>query len=414
MTPSPKSEIHILFFTSEQWPTFRPDVLALFGKYLPRHGITCDLVTELDLTSSDKSIPKWGGGMALLCKVPKSRALQYLVKFWHNLLTLISMDASKYDAIQVRDMSVIALLGMLVARIKGVQFFYWLSYPQSEGQIDRAQSRGIKAGMRFWLPLLQGAFGKWVLYRIVLPRADHIFVQSRQMRIDIARHGIPVSKMTPVPMGVDTEVASPETIQPSNDSHLVGKKVIVYLGSLDPIRQIDLLLHMLVYVKEVVPNVLLVLVGDTSDSRYREWLKQEAERLGVSDALHWTGWLGASEAWQYVRSAEVGLSPIPRGYLLDMGSPTKAIEYMALGLPVLANDNPDQAQVVEESAAGLCVKLEPRVFAESLIELLGNEELRRKMGEKGQRYVRQNRTYTGIASIVASKYLKLILDSRFE
>jgi hypothetical protein len=29
-----------------------------------------------------------------------------------------------------------------VARAKGLPFFYWLSYPQSEGQIDRARQRG--------------------------------------------------------------------------------------------------------------------------------------------------------------------------------------------------------------------------------------------------------------------------------
>ena len=399
--------VHLLFFTAEQWPTFRPDVIALFGKYLPRHGVTSDLVTERDINSIGKPETSWGGGNTLLCNVPRNRAGQYLVKLWHNLRVLINMDPKKYDAIQVRDMTLTALAGLVVARLKGVQFFYWLSYPQSEGQIARAKSRGFKGGMRFWFPLVQGTFGKWLLYRVVLPRADHVFVQSRQMQLDIARHGIPMAKMTPVPMGVDTETASPESIQKSDDPRLAGKRMVVYLGTMDRIRQIEILFQMLALVRQCIQNILLVLAGDTDDASHLEWLTQEASRLGVAEHVLWTGWLPASQAWGYVRVAEIGLSPIPRGYLLDMGSPTKAVEYMALGLPVVANDNPDQARVIEESGAGVCVAFRGDAFADAVIDLLNAPETMRQMGTKGREYVARNRNYDSIARTVAGVYLNL-------
>lgn len=402
-----KNRLHLLYLTEEHWPTFRPDVVSLFGKYLPRHGITSDLVTERNIADIGKSETPWGGGHTLLCNVPHNRAGQYWVKFWHNLWVLITMDAKKYDAVQVRDMSVMALAGLIVARLKGVKFFYWLSYPQSEGQIDRAKTRGLKGGLRFWFPLVQGMFGKWLLYRVVLPRADHVFVQSHQMQLDIARQGISMSHMTPVPMGVDTEISRPEEIQPADDQRLTGKRVIAYLGSLDPIRQIELLFPMLVLVRQTIPEILLVLVGDTEDATYRDWLKQEAERMGVADHVLWIGWLPASQAWGYMRAAELGLSPIPRGYLLDMGSPTKAVEYMALGLPFVANDNPDQAQVIEESDAGICVPLASDAFAEAVIGLLTSPETMRHMGAKGREYVAGKRGYDSIAHITARVYMIL-------
>lgn len=404
--------LHLLYLTAEQWPTFRPDLVALFGKYLPRYGVTSDLVTERDRAIPANADLKWLGGEAILCDIPRGRAGQYLAKTWHNIRTLLTIDINQYQAIQVRDMSLTALVALVVARIRGIPFFYWLSYPQSEGQIDRARSRGLKGGMRYWFPLIQGTFGKWLLYRIVLPRADHVFVQSRQMQLDISREGIPMALMTPVPMGVDTEVANSQGIQPAADERLAGRRVVVYLGTLDPLRQIDVLLHMLLKIRNEIPNILLVLVGDTTDASHREWLKSEAERLGVAQLVLWTGWLDSSVAWQYVRSAEVGLSPIPRGYLLDMGSPTKAVEYMALGLPVLVNDNPDQAQVVAESGAGICVRLDPEQFAESLINLLGDKAKCREMGESGRSYVSRVRTYDSIASSVASRYHAVITNQK--
>lgn len=401
------NRFHLLYFTAEQWPTFRPDVVALFGKYLPRYGITCDLVTERNSAAEDNPETPWGGGQAMLCNVPRNRASQHLVKFWHNLRVLIAMDGKKYDAIQVRDMPVTALAGLIAARLKGIPFFYWLSYPQSEGQIDRAMARGIKGGMRFWFPLVQGIFGKWLLYRVVLPKADRVFVQSRQMQLDVAQQGIPMAKMTPVPMGVDTETATPESIQPADDPRLEGKRVLSYLGTLDRVRKIEILFQMLALIKQQIPNIMLVLVGDIEDAAHRNWLKREAERTGVADYVIWTGWLPASQAWSYVRSAEIGLSPFPRGFLLDSASPTKAMEYMALGLPVVANDNPDQAQVIEESGAGICITLDGDAFAQAVTGLLNSPETMRQMGTKGREYVLGKRDYDSIARTVAAVYLGL-------
>lgn len=399
--------MHLLYFTAEQWPTFRADLVALFGKYLPRRGVTCDLVTERDRDTAAAASPAWGGGAARLVDVPANRAGQYVLKLWHNLRALAAFDTSRYDAIQVRDMSLTALAGLLVARMRGVPFFYWLSYPHSEGQIDRAKARGLKGGMRYWFPLIQGMVGKWLLYGIVLPRADHVFVQSRQMQLDLARQGVPFEKMTPVPMGVDMEAASQSANSVSDDPRLLGRRVMVYLGTLDRVRKIEILLHMLALVIPAQPDVLLVLAGDTEDATHRAWLKQEADRLGVAQHVLWTGWLPGPQAWRYVKAAELGLSPFPRSFLLDSASPTKAVEYMALGLPVLVNDNPDQAQVVAESGAGLCVPLEPQAFADAALKLLSSPETMHSMGVKGQSYVQQFRGYEHIADAVAAVYRSL-------
>jgi glycosyltransferase involved in cell wall biosynthesis len=410
-----KNHFHLLYLTEESWPTFRPDVAILFGKYLPRYGVTSDLVAAREIATQNIEEVPWGGGKAILCNVPNNRAGQYLITVWHNLRVMITMDAKKYQAIQVRDMSVTALAGLVLARLKGIQFYYWLSYPQSEGQIDRAMTRGIKGGMRFWFPLVQGFLGKWMLYRIVLPRADHLFVQSRQMQLDIAKQGIPVSKMTPVPMGVDTEISGLESIQPIADHRLEGKRVIAYLGTLDSVRKIEILFQMLSLISLQIPNIILVLIGDTEDDAHRDWLIQEADRLGVANQVLWTGWLPTGQAWSYLRAAELGLSPFPRGYLLDSCSPTKAIEYLALGLPVVVNDNPEQAKVIEESGAGICVPLQAEDFAQAVIHLLNSPTMMQLMGVKGVEYVVNKRGYDTIARMVAEVYLKLngdVLDAK--
>jgi glycosyltransferase involved in cell wall biosynthesis len=401
------SKIRLLYLTAEAWPTFRADVAVLFGKYLPRLGITTDLLTEQE-TAATGHATSWPGGAPLLFEVPHRRALFYPIKLWRSIRGLIKADANQYDAIQVRDMPVIAMFGLWVARLKGLTFFYWMSFPQSEGQVFRAKARGPKAGLKYWFPLLQGLIGQWILYKLVLPYADHIFVQSLQMVEDVAIYGIDKAKMTPVPMGVDLEISQANEISPSDDPRLTSKRIAVYLGTLDRARNIEILFEMLARAKASCPELILVLVGDTEDNDHRQWLKNQAHLAGVAEAVMWTGWLPTAKAWSYVKAAEVGLSPFPRSYLLDSASPTKAIEYMAVGLPVVVNDNPDQARAVTESGAGLCVPLNAESFATALLELLENSGKRAEMATKGKEYVAHNRGYDQIAIIVAETYSKTL------
>ncbi len=400
--------LRLLYLVEEPWPTFRPDIVALFGKYLPRHGLASDIVTAHAPSGAGQA--PWPGGAALLCATAPNPAKRHLIKLWHNLAVLLRCDRNRYDAIQVRDMPLSALIGLAVARCKRLPFFYWMSFPQSEGQVMRARARGMGAGLRYWFPLVQGVVGQWLLYRLVLPYADHVFVQSDQMALDLAWRGIAADRMTAVPMGVDLEVTQAQGIVASDDVRLADKRVLVYLGTLDRARSIEILFDMLAQVVTKMPAVVLVLAGDTEDAPHRAWLQAEARRAGVMASVIWTGWQPAELALRYVRAALIGLSPFPRGHLLDSASPTKAIEYMALGLPVVVNDNPDQKKVVDTAACGLCVALGADTFAQAVLALLDDPDRRAAMGRAGRDYVTQNRGYDTISQGLATAYRTLFAD----
>lgn len=395
--------MRLLFLMPEAWPTYRADVAALFGKYLPRHGVFSDIVAG---RSPDHSKVEWGGGETYLCDIAGGQAKKHIKTVLHGIKHLSTADRSRYQAIQVRDMPVLATFGLLAARIKGLPFYYWMSYPMPEGQIDLAQQRGLSAGlMKFLFPWVSGRVGKFLLYRVVLHRADHVFVQSERMKADMTTRGVNPAKMTPVPMGVDLETVQLEDIPPADDPRLKDRRILVYLGTLDRARRIEVLFEMLAHVRRDVPEVLLVLAGDTADDVHRTWLKQQAEASGVADAVLLTGWLPMQDGWRYVRAAEVALSPIPRGTLLDCGSPTKVPEYLALGVPVVCNDNPDQEKVIRESGAGLCVPYTAETFAAAVLDML------RKVGDGkspppslGENYVRARRSYEQISLMTAGVY----------
>lgn len=63
--------MRLLFLTAESCPTFRADVAALFGKYLPRHDVFTDVVTSR--TPGHSGPVEWGGGETYLFESALSR-----------------------------------------------------------------------------------------------------------------------------------------------------------------------------------------------------------------------------------------------------------------------------------------------------------------------------------------------------
>ncbi len=86
---------------------------------------------------------------------------------------------------------------------------------------------------------LKGVIFKILFYRIILPKATQVFVQTEEMKRQVGRNGIPAHKMTAVPMAVDTDqinfVGYPQN-SPKNE------KTVLYLGALNKFRRIEFIL----------------------------------------------------------------------------------------------------------------------------------------------------------------------------
>jgi glycosyltransferase involved in cell wall biosynthesis len=160
-------------------------------------------------------------------------------------------------------------------------------------------------------------------------------------------------------------------------------------------------------VRDEYPTALLVCVGDAEEVIERRWFDGLVGQLGLQDHVLFTGWLPGEEARRYLRNAEIGLSPYACTPSLEVASPTKVIEYMAWGVPVVANDLPDQAYLIRETGGGLRVPLTPEGFAAGILQLLRDPAAARRMGEAGRRAIPGLRSYDVIARNLAEKYRQL-------
>lgn len=396
----------ILFSIAEQHPTYRADVAILFGKYLPRLGIETDILTIHD--PAQAAPPAWPGGRALTIAGSAGRLGKHLRKIMCDL-RMLWLARRGYDAIQVRDKAFAALVGLLAARLYGIKFYYWMSFPMAEAWVVFARERGRSVGVLRWLTAwLRGRVIGFILYRVVLPRADHVFVQSKRMKTDVERRGIAPAKMTPVPMGVDPD--SYNAAPTSDDGHCTADAQFVYLGTINRIRNPDLMLNAVSLAAKENPAVKLLLVGDADEEADRKWLRSMIAENGLEDTVQITGWMPVTDALRLASNCIAGLSPFPRGELFESASPTKAVEYLALGLPVIANDQPDQAEVLASTGTS-CAELTPAGFAKAMLAVLKDPAPFQAQAAAGRSWVLKNRGYDAIAADVASVYRSSI-DSK--
>lgn len=399
----------IAFIVRDPLPPIRADVLTLFGAEMPRYGVGTELVGQ---SGSDAVAPWQAGGMHPVGSL-KSRFSSVLSPLWDLAGLLRARRRATPDCIQVRDKIASGLVGRIAAAVLRVPFVYWMSFPIVEGfEVRRDDIARRGKGLAWLAHGVRAAASRFVIYRLVLPGARHIFVQSSAMADWLAAKGFDRARMTPVPMGVDADLFERSRITPSLDPRLDGRRVVLYLGRIAQSRKSDFLLDVVDLLRRDLPDVLLVIAGDAPSNDEMAWMRAEIARRRLDGHVLLTGWLPQAAALGYAVRAEVGLSPIPRGTLFDVSSPTKLVEYLALGIPSVANDIPDQALVIADSGAGLCAPMEAAPFAGAVRRLLDDRHLAAGFAARGPDWVRQNRTYAILGKVVADAYERILPESR--
>lgn len=394
----------ILQLVPEPLPSFRADVATLFGKYLPRHAVACDIVGKAGQGEAN------GQGFLSMRRPArhKQRWRNELAFAWLCLRTALTVPKRDCDIIQVRDMVSIGLAALAIARLRGMRFAYWVSFLMSEGRIERARRElARRFTLHYTLVLWKGLAERAILYRIVLARADHVFVQSDAMLERMAARGIPRARMTAVPMGVDTEKLGAAAISPRRLPGWEGAPVLAYLGTLDSSRHLDKVLDTLAILRRHYPGARLLLIGDSPTPSDVAKLREHAAGLGLADAIHITGWLAADDALPLLAGADAAISYIPRGELFDISSPTKLLEYLALAVPCVGNDTPDQVRVLSASDAGWLTGSTPEDMAQGVAAIFDNPAAARARAAAGPLFIEENRSYRVLAEHVARRYRAL-------
>jgi len=388
----------MMFFPRETFPTDRVRLTTLFGRELLGRGHSIDLVMQAVDQSVQVGRHDWFGRSVWVGPTDGGRGIvgrtrKTLLGILHDLKWLWRARADRYDSVLVSDKYLLGAIACVVARMRGLKFFFWMTYPYHQAQVTLSEERLARSPR---MALLRGKLTGYLLHRWIIPRSDHVFVQSERMAHDFAQAGTDPTRMTPVITGIDLDGVESGTRLRGKPAQ--GPLTIGYLGTLVRQRRLEILVDMLDEIRRRGVAARLLLIGDGATPDDRLSIERRADELDLRDHIEITGFLPRREALKLIQTADVCVSPFRPSPALDVASPTKLVEYLALGLPVVANSHPDQTRVLRESRAGVVVPWAARHFARAVLWLArrSDDELA-EMARRGEDWVAQNRSYARIA-----------------
>ena len=114
--------------------------------------------------------------------------------------------------------------------------------------------------------------------------------------------------------------------------------VIMYHGSIVERNGLDLAIEALARVHKVISNAELKICG--RNTPFLEQVLQQARALGLEQSIHYLGPKRLEELVEEIENCNLGVIPNQRNPFTDINTPTRILEYLALGKPVIAPRTP--------------------------------------------------------------------------
>ncbi|MFF3563120.1 glycosyltransferase family 4 protein [Streptomyces sp. NPDC002574] len=197
------------------------------------------------------------------------------------------------------------------------------------------------------------------------------------------------ARMVQLPPGVDEKTFHPASGGDKVRARLglADRPVIVCVSRLVPRKGQDTLILALPRILAVQPDAVLLVVGG---GPYANELKRLAAETGVTDSVVFTGAVPWEELPAHFGAGDVFAMPCrTRRRGLDVeGLGIVYLEASATGLPVVAGDSGGAPDAVLDGETGWVVRGGvPEDAADRILALLGDAELRQRMGERGRKWV---------------------------
>lgn len=210
-------------------------------------------------------------------------------------------------------------------------------------------------------------------------------------RIAAALTPAAAERMVQLPPGVDEK-----TFHPDSGGDLVRARlglterpVVVCVSRLVPRKGQDTLILAMPAILAEEPDAVLLIVGG---GPYEADLRKLAAETGVRDSVRFTGPVPWAELPAHYGAGDVFAMPCRtrRGGLDVEGLGIVYLEASATGLPVVAGDSGGAPDAVLDGETGWVVRGgSAEESAERIVALLGDAELRRRMGERGRAWVEE-------------------------
>lgn len=216
-------------------------------------------------------------------------------------------------------------------------------------------------------------------------------------------------KILLIPNGINVEEFNnlpPKGSFKQKYSILKDKRYIMFLGRIDAIKGLDILVESFKKLAAIYDDLYLVIAGPDTDGygkRVKKWLKD----AGLLERSVFTGMLTGRDKHEAFVDAEVF---VLSSYSENFG--IAVVEAMACGIPVVTSDKVGVSREIERNRAGIIVKTDPESLFIGIKSLLDKEELRREVAKNGRKLVEEYYDIDKVADMMIKTYQEVLRNAK--
>ena len=216
---------------------------------------------------------------------------------------------------------------------------------------------------------------------------DHLVVVTPAFKEElIKKWDVPPDKVSVVQHGVEIDMFAP--VGADNLADLVpdfeGKFVVSYIGTHGQAHGLDTVLQAAAVLQGSLSDVLFLLVGEGAE---KEHLISMAQEMGLEN-VRFLPRQPRETIPALIRASDVCLVTLKKAEAFETVIPSKMLEFMACGRPVVLAVDGQARQLLEAANGGLFVQPEDASsLAEAIVRLYHDGALRQTLGSRGRGYV---------------------------
>lgn len=274
----------------------------------------------------------------------------------------------------------VGLSGWWAAKIKGVPFVLEVRdlWPESLAAV------GVGDANSFLHQTLRK------IAEFLYHEADQIVVVTPAFREHLTRvWKVPAEKMSVVQNGVETGLFRPR----NRDAELrkqigvEGKFVVSFIGTIGLAHGLETVVAAAERLRGPAPEVMFMLLGEGAD-RERIMAMAEAKKL---KNICFVGQQAREKIPAYIAASDGCLVLLRKSEVFETVIPTKMLEFMACGRPVILAVDGQAREILERSRGGVCVEPENvEELCDAILQLRQQPEFCQAMGRNGREYIAQN------------------------
>lgn len=178
--------------------------------------------------------------------------------------------------------------------------------------------------------------------------------------------------------------------------------ILLTVGRMDPEKRLDFVIDAFVKVLERHPTARLVFAGDGGA---RKGLEEKVSKISAKDRIHFLGMVNRADLPDVFHDATMFLSASTTEV-----HPISVIEAIASGLPMVAVEDEAFEGMIENDENGYMVKLDVDVFADTIANLLADDEKLKRFGKHSAK-LSEKYSIEGQVRALEKLYVEAILQN---